>query len=70
MAPAMNIAEHFSLGRELRRPGVFGHWLRMLDRKTMMEFAAARLADLDVRMQAMTRRLRHCPAASVNAWPS
>jgi|SRR5688572_16689237 len=55
MAPAMNIAENFFLGCELRRPGVFGHWLRMLDRKKMLEFAAARLADLNVRIQSMTQ---------------
>ena len=51
----MNIAENFFLGRELRRPGVFGHWLGRLDRTKMIEFAAARLAGLDVRMQSMTQ---------------
>jgi len=55
MAPAMNIAENFFLGCELRRPGVLGDWLRMLDRKKMIEFAAARLADLNVRIQSMTQ---------------
>ena len=55
MAPAMNIAENFFLGCELRRQGVFGQWLRILDRKKMIEFAAARLADLNVRIQSMTQ---------------
>ena len=55
MAPAMTIAENFFLGCELRRPGFLGSRLRMLDRKKMIEFAAARLADLNVRIQSMTQ---------------
>jgi fructose transport system ATP-binding protein len=55
VAPAMTIAENFFLGRELRRPGVLGRWLRMLDRRRMIEVAAARLADLKIGMQSMTQ---------------
>jgi fructose transport system ATP-binding protein len=55
MAPAMTVAENFFLGRELRRPGFRGGWLRMLDRKTMVAFTAARLADVNVRIESMTQ---------------
>jgi fructose transport system ATP-binding protein len=55
VAPAMTIAENFFLGRELRRPGVLGRWLRMIDRRQMIEVAAARLADLKIGMQSMTQ---------------
>ena len=36
VAPAMTIAENLFLGRELRRPGLLGSALRMLDKKKML----------------------------------
>src|SRR6478735_1931035 len=32
LSPALSIADNMFLGRELRRPGFLGEWLRMLDR--------------------------------------
>jgi fructose transport system ATP-binding protein len=55
MAPAMTIAENLFLGRELRRRGVTGTWLRMLDHRRMREFAAERLADLKVSLRSITQ---------------
>jgi fructose transport system ATP-binding protein len=55
VAPAMTIAENLFLGRELRRPGLLGQVLRMLDKKKMIETAMARMADLKVGIRSMTQ---------------
>ncbi|MBP6903295.1 MAG: sugar ABC transporter ATP-binding protein [Burkholderiaceae bacterium] len=55
VAPAMSIAENLFLGRELRRPGLAGSLLRMLDKKLMLETAIARMADLKVGIRSMTQ---------------
>lgn len=55
VAPAMTIAENLFLGRELRRPGLAGSALRMLDKKRMLEIAIQRMADLKVGIRSMTQ---------------
>ena len=55
VAPAMTIAENLFLGRELRRPGVLGSALRMLDKKRMLATATERMADLKVGIRSMTQ---------------
>jgi fructose transport system ATP-binding protein len=55
MAPSMTIAENLFLGRELRRRGITGTLLRMLDHRRMREFAAERLADLKVGLRSITQ---------------
>jgi fructose transport system ATP-binding protein len=55
VAPAMTIAENLFLGRELRRPGVLGSVLRMLDKKKMLEISIARMNDLKVGIRSMTQ---------------
>ena len=55
VAPAMSIAENLFLGRELRRPGLAGSLLRMLDKKRMLDTAIARMADLKVGIRSMTQ---------------
>jgi len=55
VAPAMTITENLFLGREIRRPGLAGSVLRMLDKKKMMETAIARMADLKVGIRSMTQ---------------
>ena len=55
VAPAMTIAENLFLGRELRRPGVLGQWLGMLDKKKMLEESIARMNDLKVGIRSMTQ---------------
>jgi fructose transport system ATP-binding protein len=55
VAPAMTVAENLFLGRELRRPGLPGKWLRMLDRQKMIEVAGKRMADLQVGIHSMTQ---------------
>jgi fructose transport system ATP-binding protein len=55
VAPAMTIAENLFLGRELRREGVLGGVLRMLDKKKMLQTAVERMADLKVGIRSMTQ---------------
>lgn len=55
VAPAMTIAENLFLGRELRRPGLPGTVLRMLDKKRMLELAVQRMAELKVGIRSMTQ---------------
>ena len=55
VAPAMTIAENLFLGRELRRPGVLGSVLGMLDKKKMLEESIARMNDLKVGIRSMTQ---------------
>src|SRR6201986_3496890 len=57
VAPAMTIAENLFLGRELRRPDWRGKFLRMLDKKRMLEESMARLAELKVGIRSMTQAL-------------
>jgi fructose transport system ATP-binding protein len=55
VAPAMTIAENLFLGREIRRAGVLGGLLRMLDKKRMLQLAMERMADLKVGIRSMTQ---------------
>jgi fructose transport system ATP-binding protein len=55
VAPAMSIAENLFLGRELRRPGVSGQVLRMLDKKRMVVESAEYLQELKIGVGSMTQ---------------
>ncbi|TIP98443.1 MAG: sugar ABC transporter ATP-binding protein [Mesorhizobium sp.] len=46
LSPALSIADNMFLGREIRKPGFFGDWLRMLDRPAMEKRARAKLTEL------------------------
>ncbi len=46
LSPALSIADNMFLGRELRRPGPLGKWLRMTDRATMKDRARTMLSEL------------------------
>jgi len=46
MSPALSIADNMFMGREIRKPGWRGKYLRMLDRKRMEEVAREKLNDL------------------------
>ena len=46
MSPALSIADNMFMGRELRREGWRGRWLRQLDRPQMERFARQKLNDL------------------------
>jgi fructose transport system ATP-binding protein len=71
VAPAMSIAENLFLGRELLRPGVLGTYLRLLDKKAMLEQAVAGMNELKVGIRSMTQAVetlsggqRQCVAVS------
>ena len=53
VAPAMTVAENLFLGRELRRSGVLGSVLRMVDRGRMVQESAAHMAELQIGIQSM-----------------
>ena len=46
LSPALTIANNMFLGREWRRPGFLGTWLRMMDQKGMQDFARTKLSEL------------------------
>ncbi|MEY2992283.1 MAG: hypothetical protein RI946_1677 [Pseudomonadota bacterium] len=46
MSPALSIADNMFMGRELRKPGWRGKFLRQLDRKKMEDMARQKLSDL------------------------
>ncbi|MBO0661680.1 ATP-binding cassette domain-containing protein [Jiella sp. MQZ9-1] len=46
LSPALSIADNMFLGREIRRSGFMGKYLRTLDRKTMGRLAREKLNDL------------------------
>ncbi|WP_405578044.1 ATP-binding cassette domain-containing protein [Streptomyces sp. NBC_01190] len=55
VAASMDIASNMFLGRELRRPGLFGSALRMLDKKRMRQEAAAHMAELKIGLRSLTQ---------------
>ena len=55
VAAAMSISENLFLGRELRRLGFLGNWLRMLDKKKMLQESIARMQELKVGIRSMTQ---------------
>jgi fructose transport system ATP-binding protein len=46
MSPALSIADNMFMGRELRKPGFMGTYLRQLDRSAMEKFARDKLSEL------------------------
>ena len=46
LSPALSIADNMFLGRELRKPGFVGQWLRRLDRSAMQRIAREKLSEL------------------------
>ncbi|MDP4033431.1 MAG: ATP-binding cassette domain-containing protein [Pseudorhodobacter sp.] len=46
MSPALSIADNMFMGREIRKPGFMGKWLRQLDRAAMEKIARDKLTEL------------------------
>ncbi|GAC1335767.1 MAG: ATP-binding cassette domain-containing protein [Chloroflexota bacterium] len=53
VAPALDIAQNLFLGREIRRAGVFGSVLRMLDKPRMLSEARGHMSDLNIGIRSM-----------------
>ncbi|HEX8479923.1 MAG TPA: ATP-binding cassette domain-containing protein [Telluria sp.] len=53
VAPAMTIAENLFLGREILRPGVLGRWLRLIDKRRMLQEAEGHMRDLKIGIRSM-----------------
>jgi fructose transport system ATP-binding protein len=54
VAPALDIASNLFLGRELRRKGVLGTVLRMLDKPKMKAESARHMTELNIGLQSLT----------------
>lgn len=46
LSPALSIADNMFLGREIRKPGIFGSLFRKLDHKKMQQLARDKLSEL------------------------
>ncbi len=46
LSPALSISDNMFLGREIRKPGFTGRWLRKLDRSAMERFSRDKLSEL------------------------
>ena len=46
LSPALSIGDNMFLGRELRKPGFMGKWLKALDRPAMEKIAREKLSEL------------------------
>jgi len=55
VAPAMTIAENLFLGRELKRAGVFGRFLGLLDKPRMLRESVQYMSDLKIGIRSMTQ---------------
>jgi fructose transport system ATP-binding protein len=55
VAPAMSIAENLFLGREILKPGIFGKWLKLIDKKRMLAQSISRMEELKVGIRSMTQ---------------
>ncbi len=53
VAPALNIVDNMFMGREIRKQGFLGKYLRMLDKKKMLADATLYMQDLKFRIQSM-----------------
>ena len=54
----MTIAENLFWGRALRRPGLSGQWLRMLDKKAMRQQSSERMNALQMGIRSMTQAVQ------------
>ena len=57
VAPALNIMENIFLGREIRRPGMLGSVLRMLDKRRMLNDTIGYMQDLKIGIRSMNQRV-------------
>jgi fructose transport system ATP-binding protein len=55
VAPALDIASNLFLGRELRRRGILGSVLRMLDKRGMRTQAAQQMSELKIGLRSLTQ---------------
>jgi fructose transport system ATP-binding protein len=54
VAPALDIASNLFLGREIRRRGPVGQWLRLLDKPAMRRQAGRQMSELKIGLRSMT----------------
>jgi fructose transport system ATP-binding protein len=59
VAPALDIASNLFLGREVRRAGVLGTVLRMLDKPRMRAESARHMAELRIGLRSLTQAVEN-----------
>jgi len=59
LAAALDITSNLFLGREMRRGGILGSWLRMLDRAAMVQRARVQMADLKIHIPSIASRVEN-----------
>jgi fructose transport system ATP-binding protein len=57
VAPELNIVENIFLGREIRRPGMWGSVFRMLDKRRMLRETVGYMQDMKIGIQSMKQRV-------------
>lgn len=57
VATEMDVAQNLFLGRELRKPGWTGRWLRRLDKTRMRAEAAEHMRNLGIRIQSINQKV-------------
>jgi len=57
VATQLNITQNLFLGREIRRPGLAGRLLRMLDKARMRQQAADHMRNLGIRIQSINQKV-------------
>jgi len=57
VATEMDVAQNLFLGRELRKPGWAGRWLRQLDKRQMRVQAAEHMRALGIRIQSIRQKV-------------
>ena len=55
MAPSLDIATNMFMGREIRKSGILGSALRMLDKKEMRRQASANMAELKIGLRSLSQ---------------
>ena len=55
VSPALDIASNLFLGREIRRPGVLGSLLRMMDKQQMLATAEQHMSELKIGIRSMSQ---------------
>ena len=55
VAPALDIASNLFLGREIRKPGLRGSLLRMIDKKAMLAESIQHMANLKIGIRSMSQ---------------
>lgn len=70
LSPALSIVDNMFLGREIRKPGFAGKFLRALDHGAMRDFAREKLSELGLMtIQNIDQQVETLSGVNGKAWP-